>query len=125
MVNLYHSVLYISYDQHYHIYKISFVRPLVTDIFLLPGNGLNIEAFSLTELVILLLLSSLLFSLTIVESIPENLTYAKDAPLHTSTYQAWMTLLAAATQTVDIASYYWTLRPSSNVSDETAKEVLF
>ena len=64
------------------------------------------------------------FSLTIVESIPENLTYVRGSPLHTSTYQGWMSLLAAAHNSVDIASYYWTLRGRGNVSDVTDKEVV-
>ena len=64
------------------------------------------------------------FSLTIVESIPENLTYSPDSPMHPSTYQAWLALLAAATTSVDIASYYWTLRGTANVSDVTDNQVM-
>ena len=64
------------------------------------------------------------FSLTIVESIPENLTYSSDSPVHPSTYQAWLALLAAATTSVDIASYYWTLRGTANVSDVTDNQVM-
>ena len=65
------------------------------------------------------------FSLTLVESIPENLTYTSGSPLHTSTYQAWSVLLEAATRSVDIASYYWTMRGTGNVSDVTDSEVSF
>ena len=65
-----------------------------------------------------------IFSLTIVESIPENLTYSSGSPTHPSTYQAWLALLAAATKSVDIASYYWTLRGTANVSDVTDNQVM-
>ena len=64
------------------------------------------------------------FSLTIVESIPENLTYSCDSPVHPSTYQGWLDLLTAATTSVDIASYYWTLRGTDNESDVTDNQVM-
>ncbi len=62
-------------------------------------------------------------SLAIVESIPQNLTYPGGSPLHLSTYAAWMRLLGTAMTTVDIASYYWTLRGQGNVKDVTDKQV--
>ena len=62
-------------------------------------------------------------SLNVVESIPENLTYPDNSPVHLSTYNAWMTLLATAKQSVDIASYYWTLRGHGNIKDVTDKQV--
>ena len=64
-------------------------------------------------------------SLGIVESIPQNLTYPPGSPTHLSTYDAWSRLLTAATETVDIASFYWSLRGESNVSDPTDWEVGF
>ena len=60
-----------------------------------------------------------------MESIPENLTYSPDSPVHTSTYHAWLALLAAATESVDIASYYWTLRGTANMSDVTDDQVIY
>ena len=61
--------------------------------------------------------------LSIVESIPENLTFPSGSPSHGSTYDAWMSLLSAASKSVDIASYYWTLRGHGNISDSTDKQV--
>ncbi|XP_050689368.1 5'-3' exonuclease PLD3-like isoform X2 [Eriocheir sinensis] len=45
----------------------------------------------------------------LVESIPDNLTYPHGSPSHPSTYEAWVTLLGAARESVDIAAFYWTL----------------
>jgi len=61
--------------------------------------------------------------LGIVESIPENLTYPSGSPSHLSTYDAWTRLLAAAKETVDIASFYWTLRGRGSNSDSTDWQV--
>ena len=62
-------------------------------------------------------------SLGIVESIPENLTYPSGSPSHLSTYDAWTRLLVAAKETVDIASFYWTLRGHGSNSDSTDWQV--
>lgn len=59
--------------------------------------------------------------LSIVESIPENLTYSSNSS-HISTYEAWKTLLQSAESNVTIASYYWTLRGKGHVSDVTDKQ---
>ncbi|XP_033110848.1 phospholipase D3-like [Anneissia japonica] len=61
----------------------------------------------------------------LVESIPENLTYPDGAPSHVSTYQTWLNLILSAEKTIDIASFYWTLRPHDlNISGDfpSAKE---
>ena len=60
----------------------------------------------------------------LVESIPEDLPYPSGSPSHPSTYHAWMTLLSAATSSLDIAAYYWTLVGRGDIKDVTDKEVL-
>lgn len=62
-------------------------------------------------------------SLGLVESIPEDLPYPSGAPSHLSTFRAWMSLLNAATSSLDIASYYWTLLGRGEVKDPTDIEV--
>ena len=51
----------------------------------------------------------IILRLSVVESIPENLTYTPTAPRYASTYESWMWLLQNAQYNVSIASYYWTL----------------
>lgn len=46
---------------------------------------------------------------TLVESIPQNLVYNSSYKVHMSTYTALTTLMASATTSIQIASYYWTL----------------
>ena len=50
-------------------------------------------------------------NITLIESIPENLTYPDSAPSHPSIYSGWLQLLDAAQSTIYIASSYWSLRP--------------
>jgi phospholipase D3/4 len=45
----------------------------------------------------------------LVESIPENLTYDAGSTVHMSTFDAWKTLIALSTKSINIASFYWTL----------------
>ncbi|XP_053253672.1 5'-3' exonuclease PLD3 isoform X2 [Podarcis raffonei] len=45
----------------------------------------------------------------LAESVPEGLTYDDNSTLNPSIFDAWKTLLADATRSVDIASFYWTL----------------
>lgn len=49
-------------------------------------------------------------TVTVVESIPENLTYVKGAVKNPSIYNGWKTLLSAATESIDIAASYFSLR---------------
>lgn len=45
-----------------------------------------------------------------VESIPEGLTYPDGSPTFLSTYEAWNLLIKMANESIDIGSFYWTLR---------------
>lgn len=51
----------------------------------------------------------------IVESIPEGLVYPDGSPKFMSTYDAWQRLINASEASIDIGSFYWSLR-----SDEVA-----
>jgi len=46
---------------------------------------------------------------SLVESIPQGLTYPHDAPRHTTTFDAWMDLLEQANHSIDLGVFYWTL----------------
>lgn len=45
-----------------------------------------------------------------VESIPEGLNYTDGSPAFLSTYDAWNRLIDMANESIDIGSFYWTLR---------------
>ena len=63
--------------------------------------------------------------ISIVESIPENLTYPTQSPLHPSTYEAWMQLIKSANKSIDIAAFYWTLQsPDVKFQDPSDWQVL-
>lgn len=47
---------------------------------------------------------------TFVESIPEGVTFPPDSPSHPATHQVWLDLIFGAEKSIDIASFYWTLR---------------
>ena len=50
--------------------------------------------------------------------------FDSDAPVFRSTFDAWQHLLDLATQSVDLAVFYWTLRPSdTNTTDASTKPV--
>ncbi|KAL5008642.1 hypothetical protein ScPMuIL_014223 [Solemya velum] len=51
-------------------------------------------------------------SLTLVESIPDNLTYPAGAPVHPSTYDGLLSLINSAKQSIELASFYWSLHGS-------------
>ena len=53
---------------------------------------------------------SLFCNVTLVESVPENLTFFKNSPVHPSVFDGWMELLDFAESSIYIASSYWTLR---------------
>lgn len=47
---------------------------------------------------------------TLIESIPENLTFAEGEPVHTSVFESWSQLIALAERSIDIATFYSTLK---------------
>lgn len=49
-------------------------------------------------------------NIQIVESIPEGLIYPKGSPLCMSTYEAWKTLIGLSKNSIEIGSFYWTLK---------------
>lgn len=72
-------------------------------------------------------------SFTLVESIPENLTYNAGEPSHPSTYSGVHEILSRAKETIEIASFYWTMRaddlpvkdPSSWQGEQLFNDLVF
>lgn len=50
------------------------------------------------------------YSITLVESIPENLTFAEGQPTHTTVFEGWSQLIGLAERSIDIAAFYSTLK---------------
>lgn len=62
--------------------------------------------------------------ITLVESIPEGLTYSSAVPSHPSTFQTWLELIGGAQSSLDIASFYWTLtNADSHTREPSAQQV--
>ena len=61
-----------------------------------------------------------------METIPTNLTYngSGSSTPHLSTFDAWNILMNNANRTLNIASYYWTLRGFGNTSGPTDQLVI-
>nr|ANY30958.1 PLD-Ls protein [Loxosceles similis] len=49
-------------------------------------------------------------TITLVESIPENLTFAEGEPTHLSVFESWSQLIALSERSIDIATFYSTLK---------------
>ena len=65
------------------------------------------------------------FRFQLVESIPENLTYNSGPPIHPSTFTGIKQLIGLAQETIEIASFYWTMRSEDlPVQDESAWQVV-
>ena len=60
----------------------------------------------------------------LVESIPENLNYSAGSPTHPSTFSAWRQLIASARTSIDIGSFYWTLRGKDKYEDPSDWQVM-
>lgn len=57
-------------------------------------------------------------TISIVESVPENLTYPRSDVIHPSVYSGWLNLLKSAEHSLDIASSYWSLRGNDTQTDD-------
>ena len=60
-----------------------------------------------------------------MESIPENLTYPAGSPSHVSIFDTWMSLIRSSKHSIDIASFYWSLRGSDVWRDPSDWQVGF
>lgn len=58
----------------------------------------------------------------LVESIPEGLNYSHDSPKFMSTFDAWNVLLDIANESLDIGSFYWTLRGADIYNHTSAQQ---
>lgn len=62
-------------------------------------------------------------TVTLVESIPEDVTFPNGSIVNPSIYSGWMDLLEIAEREIDIASFYWTMRGSdTNTTDASTKQ---
>ncbi|PNF33342.1 Phospholipase D3 [Cryptotermes secundus] len=69
---------------------------------------------------------------SLVESIPEGLTYPNNTAVHPTTHDVWFELIKLAQHSIEIGSFYWTLRsaditpgdPSSLKGDEIFQALL-
>lgn len=62
-----------------------------------------------------------------MESIPEGLVYPEGSPKFMSTYDSWQRLINSSTSSIDIGSFYWTLRSNevANHSSSADGEQIF
>lgn len=61
-----------------------------------------------------------IFSIQLVESIPEGLIYPTNSPKFPSTFDVWKNLIKTANHTIEIASFYWTLRAADFYNHSSA-----
>ncbi|KAK9721965.1 hypothetical protein QE152_g19913 [Popillia japonica] len=59
---------------------------------------------------------------SLVESIPEGMTYLNGTALYPSTYETWYDLIDKAQNSIEIASFYWTLRQDEVYPDPSSVE---
>ena len=61
-------------------------------------------------------------TITLVESIPRNVSFPSGAITNPSTYSGWMYLLEIAKKEIDIASFYWTLQGNDTKTTDPSTE---
>lgn len=61
-------------------------------------------------------------TITLVESIPQNVSFPSGAITNPSTYSGWMYLLEIAKKEIDIASFYWTLQGNDTKTTDPSTE---
>lgn len=64
------------------------------------------------------------FSITLVESIPEGLVYPNQT-IQPSIFDSWLRLIDIAETSIDIASFYWSLKGEDVVPHPSAWKVRF
>uniref|UniRef100_A0AAG5DSC8 PLD phosphodiesterase domain-containing protein n=1 Tax=Anopheles atroparvus TaxID=41427 RepID=A0AAG5DSC8_ANOAO len=58
----------------------------------------------------------------LAESMPEGMSYPNGSVSFRSTFDAWMTLIAMAEETIEIGSFYWTLKGADVYNHSSARE---
>lgn len=61
-------------------------------------------------------------NITLVESIPIGLNFTPNSPKFMSTFEAWQQLLDNSKSTLDIGSYYWSLRGEDTGANESSAQ---
>ncbi|KAJ8688433.1 hypothetical protein QAD02_024228 [Eretmocerus hayati] len=59
--------------------------------------------------------------ISLVESIPLGLVYPDGSPMHRSTDEVWLDLIASSRESIEIGSLYWTMTREDVVPDGSAK----
>lgn len=62
-------------------------------------------------------------SISLVESIPEGMVYPNNSTPYPSTFETWLNLIDVANHSIEIASFYWTLRKTDVYPDSSSLEV--
>lgn len=60
--------------------------------------------------------------MSVTESLPEGIIYPPGTTPFPSTYDTWMHLISSAQHTIEIASFYWTLRKSDVYPDQSSRQ---
>lgn len=60
--------------------------------------------------------------MTLVESLPEGLSYQSSSPTQQSIADRWLQLLDEAERSVDIAAFYFTLRSSDTEAEASTDQ---